>query len=61
MPEFEPEVLFTIPVDGAKFTRTSNGDILILTNFHVSAEQAASIAYLVNSKKIISVEMKIEE
>ncbi len=60
MPEFEPEAVFDIPVDGAKFTTTTNGDILILTNFHLSAKQAASVAWLVNSGKPLHIEIKID-
>ena len=59
MPEIEDEVTFHIEIDGAKLTTKTNGDILIFNNFHLSREQAATLAWLVNSNQKISVQMKL--
>jgi hypothetical protein len=58
VPEIPEEMSFIIGEDGAKFTTQSNGDILILSGFHVSKEQAATLAYLINSKKQLDVRVK---
>ncbi len=59
MPEIEDEVTFDVEVDGAKLTTQTNGDILILNNFHLSREQAASLAWLVNSNQKIQFTVKL--
>ena len=59
MPEIEDEVIFHVEPDGAKLTTKTNGDILIFSDFHLFREQAASLAWLVNSKQKISVQMKL--
>ena len=59
MPEIEEEITFDIEEDGAKFTTVTNGDILIINDFHLTREQAATLAWLVNSKQKISVQMKL--
>ena len=59
MPEIEDEVTFYIETDGAKLTTKTNGDILIFNDFHLTCEQAATLAWLVNSNQKISVQMKL--
>ncbi len=59
MPEIEAEVTFHVETDGAKLTTQTNGDILIINNFHLTREQAATLAWLVNSNQKISVQMKL--
>ena len=56
--EVENEVKFTTGEDGVKFTTQSNGDIVIITGIHLTKDQAASLAYLVNCKKKLSFEVK---
>ena len=58
MPEIESEVIFEVGEDGAKFTTQSNGDIVIITGIHLTKQQAATLAWLVNSKKILTFEVK---
>ncbi len=58
MPEIESEVIFEVGEDGAKFTTQSNGDILLITGLHLTKEKAATLAWLVNSKKILTFEVK---
>ena len=59
MLEIEDEVIFHVEEDGAKFTTVTNGDILIINDFHLTREQAATLAWLVNSNQKISVQMKL--
>ncbi|KKM79561.1 hypothetical protein LCGC14_1348780 [marine sediment metagenome] len=59
MPEIEDEVTFDVEVDGAGFTTKTNGDILIINNFHLSREQAATLAWLVNSNQKIQFQVKL--
>ncbi|KKK86522.1 hypothetical protein LCGC14_2762390 [marine sediment metagenome] len=58
MPEIESEVIFEVGEDGAKFTTQSNGDIIIITGIHLTKEKAATLAWLVNSKKVLMFEVK---
>ncbi len=59
MPEIKDEAMFYIEIDGAKLTTKTNGDILIFNDFHLSREQAATVAWLVNSNRMIEVQMKL--
>ena len=59
MPEIEDEAIFHIEIDGAKLTTKTNGDILMFNDFHLSREQAATIAWLVNSNQKIEIQMKL--
>lgn len=59
MPEIEEEVTFHIEIDGAKLTTKTNGDILMFNDFHLLREQAATIAWLVNSNQKIEIQMKL--
>jgi len=56
--EVESEVKFITGEDGVKFTTQSNGDIIIISGIHLTKDQAASLAYLVNCKKKLSFEVK---
>ena len=58
MPEIESEVIFEVGEDGAKFTTQSNGDIILITGLHLTKEKAATLAWLVNSKKMLTFEVK---
>lgn len=59
MPEIEDEVTFEVGIDGTKLTTQTNGDILILNGFSLSREQAASLAWLVNSNQKIQFTVKL--
>ncbi len=59
MPEIEDEVTFDVEVDGAELKTKTNGDILIINDFHLSREQAASLAWLVNSNQKIQFTVKL--
>jgi len=58
MPEIEGEVRFEIGADQAKFTTQTNGDMLIISGLSLTQKQAATLAYLVNSKKNLSFEVR---
>lgn len=58
MPEIDSEVIFEVGEDGVKFTTQTNGDIIVITGIHLTKNQAASLAYLVNSRKKLSFEVK---
>ena len=59
MPEIEDEITFDVEIDGAGFTTKTNGDILIINKLNLSREQAASLAWLVNSSQKIQFTVKL--
>lgn len=59
MPEIEDEVTFDVEEDGAELKTKTNGDILIINKFNLSREQAASLAWLVNSNQKIQFQVKL--
>ena len=56
--EVESEVKFITGEDGVKFTTQTNGDIILITGIHLTKDQAASLAYLVNCRKSLQFEVK---
>ncbi len=59
MPEISEEVEFNLGADQLKFTTRTNGDTLLITGLHLTKEQAASLAYLVNSQQDLKVEVSL--
>ncbi len=59
MPEIEDEVMFILGADQLKFTTATNGDTLVVSGINLTREQAASVAYLVNSQQELQVEIKL--
>lgn len=60
MAEIDEEIVFVVKTDGLKFTTQTNGDMLIITGLEFSKEQAASLAWLVNSTNNLVVEIKLQ-
>lgn len=58
MAELETEVTLDVPTAHADFLTKQDGDKLVLSRLNLTAEQAASIAWLVNSKDVLTVEIK---
>ena len=49
MAELEEEVVFETQTDQVEFKTKTNGDSLHVIGLHLTAEQAASLAWLVNA------------
>lgn len=60
MPEIEDEVTFTTRPDQARFTTQTNGDVLVLKFGGLTREQAATLAWLVNSPNTIQFQVKVK-
>jgi hypothetical protein len=61
MPELETEVTLDVPSAHMDFLTKQNGDRMIFSRLHLTAEQAATIAWLTNSKQVLSVQIKLKE
>ena len=63
MPEIENEVTFTIPVLNCYFATQVNGDKLVISGIELTREQAATLAWLINTKPEtteLEVEIKVK-
>ena len=49
MAEIEEKVKFLTSADQVKLTTTTNGDMLTIKGFHFNQEQAATMAWLINT------------
>ncbi len=59
MSEIEEEVRFDINSGCFKFTTNGKEEIIIMNGFSLCREDAAALAWLVNSDKMLSVEIKV--
>ena len=59
MPEIEDELKFSVGADKVRFVTRTNGDELLIRGIDLTQQQAATLAYLVNSDK--DVEFKVRE
>lgn len=62
MPELNEEIKFDVETDQATFHTKTNGDALHINGLHLTKEQAASLAWLVNQDEgtIIEIEIKVK-
>ena len=61
MLEIPENVEFTTGVDQVTFVTQTNGDTIKIVGLHLSAEKAATLAYLVNQPKKLKIEVKVVE
>ncbi|HUX35484.1 MAG TPA: hypothetical protein VMV71_00445 [Candidatus Paceibacterota bacterium] len=61
MPEIEDELKFSVGADKVRFVTRTNGDELLIRGIDLTQEQAATLAYLVNSEKDIEFEVREAE
>ena len=61
MAELEEEVVFETKADQVEFKTKTNGDSLHVVGLHLTAEQAASLAWLVNAgqNRVLEFEVKL--
>jgi len=61
MPEINDETVFNVGPDQAEFTTRTNGDMLLIRGIHLTAEQAASLAWLVNhdTETVLEITVKV--
>ena len=60
MPEVDNECTFEVGVDQMEFHTKTNGDQLFIRGLHLTASQAASLAWLVNSGSDATLEVQIK-
>ncbi len=60
MAEIEEEVVFHTRADQVTFHTKTNGDKIIITNFHFDQGQAASMAWLVNADDSAELEFAVK-
>jgi len=60
MAEIEEEVVFFTKADQIKFNTQTNGDKIIMSGFHLTKEQAATMAWLVNTSDNSELKIKIK-
>lgn len=58
MAEISDTCEFIIKADHVKFTTQTNGDVVLITGVNLNAEQAASMAYLINQPGNLKIEIK---
>ena len=61
MPEIETEVTFTIDSDKVILHTVTDGDTLVLEHLEFTQQQAATLAWLVNSPSGTKLEIQIKE
>lgn len=61
MAGLEEEVVLDVPSAHLDFLTKQNGDKLTISRLHLTAEEAASIAWLTNSKAVLSLQIKLKE
>jgi hypothetical protein len=61
MAELEEEVTLDVPTAHVDFLTRTNGDKSIFSRLHVTAEQAATIAWLINTNEALTLELKHKE
>jgi len=60
MPEVNENCEFLVCCDQAKFSTQTNGDVLLIRRINLNADQAASLAWLINQIGQLKVEIKKE-
>lgn len=58
--EIENEAKFDVGEDCIEFTTQANGDRVRIHSVEMSAECAAALAYMVNSKAVLEIEIKVK-
>lgn len=61
MAELETEVALDVPSAHLDFLTKQDGDKLIMSRLHLTAEQAATIAWLTNCEAVLSLQIKLKE
>ena len=56
--ELENEAKFDVGVDQIEFTTQANGDHIRIKGVQVPKESAAALAYMINGKKILEIQIK---
>lgn len=62
MPVISDEVVFDVGADALEFHTKTNGDLVLIRGLHLTTEQAASLAWLVNqgNEAILEIEIKVK-
>ena len=61
MPEVEDECKFDVLANQMQFITAKGGDKIMMKTLSFTAEQAASLAYLINADVTLAVEVKVKE
>jgi hypothetical protein len=60
MAELEEEVTLDIAPKFSRFRTEQNGDEIIISHLDLTAEQAASVAWLVNRDEVLEMQLKVK-
>ena len=62
MPQISDEIKFDVGADDIEFHTKTNGDLVLIRNLHLTTEQAASLAWLVNqgNDAVLEFEVKVK-
>jgi len=60
MPEINNHCEFIVIADKVELTTQTNGDRIVILGINLDANQAAALAYLVNSHSALKIEIKRE-
>jgi len=60
MPEIEPEVTFQMVTNNMVLHTQANGDTVVLSEVHLTKEQAGTLAWLINHPDTTPLEIQIK-
>jgi hypothetical protein len=58
MPTIPDKCEFEVGIDKIRFQTQANGDTVYIKGVHFDEDQASALAYLINLKKILNIEIK---
>jgi len=58
--EIEEEVIFDVKADQIEFTTQANGDRIRMKGMQIPPDYAAALAYMINGKKVLEVQIKVK-
>lgn len=61
MPEIEPEITFQTVTDNMVMHTQANGDTVVLSEIHLTKEQAGTLAWLINHPDDTPLEVQIRK
>ncbi|KKM82910.1 hypothetical protein LCGC14_1314670 [marine sediment metagenome] len=59
MPEIEDECIFIVQADQTTLSTKTNGDSIQIAGLHLNRQQAAALAYIINSPGDLKINIKV--
>lgn len=60
MPDINEEVVFEVGANGIEFHTKTDGDLILIRGLSLTAEQAASLTWLVNQGEDVVLEFEVK-